>query len=167
MSCRNAKLSLMTQVKTGIGILFLVLTFGCSIPIEDGLESLQGSWSVTEIVEIEEIILGGGTAEKSQLVIENPDGLFEFDGQEVDYHYTLSQSEVSGIASYSLTSFKENSGFTRVTRFELQIGERTYLTVFDDDTKKSYKDATVMTLTEKTQLEDIETTVILTLNKQE
>lgn len=147
-------------------IFSLLLVSSCNDPIEDGLESLQGVWTVTQVVEITSIVNDLGTEETGQVTNDEPEGQFEFIDQTLDYSYTLSDSEVFGSDDFELISFKENSGFTKVRRFELEVGEKVYQTVFDDDTKKSYKDATSMTLIETVNEESTQMKVVLQLEKE-
>jgi len=143
----------------------LMLFVACHDQVDHGLDSLEGLWTLSKIIEIENEVLEFGTASLSQIDNENPGGSFEFSDASVEYNYVLSTGELMSVDDYSLSHARENSGFTKVDVFTLVIGNRVFNLEFGDQTKKSYKDATEIRLTETTVEDDREFVTILEMSK--
>ncbi len=144
----------------------LLLFVGCSNPIDDGLDSLEGYWTIGKIVEIENEILSQGTFNISQVENDMPIGFFNFLERELSYEYSLSTGTYMGSESYVLNHERVNSGFTKIDQFTLIIGTRSFDITFGDETKNSFQNATQITLTETTSNNTLEMVVIFELLKE-
>lgn len=147
------------------GLFTCIVLTSCTDKIEHGIESLEGRWTVSRIIEIENELISGGSASNGQIEQDNPEGMFEFSSDSVEYYYVLEGSEVSSVDEYTLTVVRVNSGFNKVDVFTLEVGKHTFSAEFGDQTKKSYKDATEIRLTETTSEMDKEFVTILELEK--
>ncbi len=139
-------------MKKGQFILFcicLLFLSACNKDESQALKSIEGNWRVTEITtSIGEFTETSFNA--LETISETGDlGLFEFKDEIVEYRIIRLDSLYQSASSWSLKVEKVNSGFTRVNRFTLDLGELgNYDVQFEDGTRNSEKKAEEMQWTE-------------------
>lgn len=142
-----------------------MMIISCSDVVDDGLESLSGDWSIEEVYIAKSEIVTNGISTIEEESFAMPDGFFQFSDRELTYEYTLDGLDYSGMDTYTLTSEKVNSGFTRVIEFSLLTSSQEFTLQFGDRTSDSHEDATSVTLIETVDQDDIRTETIITLVK--
>lgn len=109
-------------------------------------KSIEGIWNVTELrVSEGERSEFGLSINSEQVLTENLE-VFHFSDENVTWTYEPGDTIIINEENWTLSSRKENAGFTRVRVFTLDIADYDFKCVFDDDTKNAEKKAEKMSL---------------------
>lgn len=148
-------------------MLLVLLVSSCTDPIDQGLDSLEGEWDIDQITIDRSEVRDLGAQTLDELTYVQPDGIFAFTLSEIDYDYTLDGMDTQINESYTLTSEKVNSGFTKVREFTLELETQLFDVDFGDGTRDSFEEAEAMVLTEVIEVDSIRTTTRISLTKRE
>lgn len=146
--------------------LYMVLTlFSCHDAEYEATHSLKGDWTVNEVV----ITFGSSPfSQDSVWRFEGDIGNFWFEKEVLSYDYLDNQLKQRGEGAYVLSTFEENTGFTRIRKWRLELSDHEYEIEFNDGTKRSYKNANQITMINH-QIhiaQNIHSTIILKLAKK-
>ena len=139
-----------------IGLLFILCS--CGSKIDSAKESLEGTWQVKEIFK-NYPSTGDFMEDKSGV------GTFIFTGTQCDYSYTFDSVEKMNSFEYEFQITKENSGFTRVDKFEI-LGDESYRIRFGDQTSDAHEEATEMSLERTVDNDSIPYDLLILLEKK-
>lgn len=122
-----------------ISLSIATFLISCSDDEADANASLKGDWDVKKAIWV----TNDGNIETQDA------GYMNFSSETVEYNFTVTDSTYSGTADWELTKEMVNSGFHKVPKYTLTIGEVfTYDVLFGDGTDDSAEDATEITLTQ-------------------
>jgi hypothetical protein len=130
-------------------IVFSISFTSCRKDQVQAERSIEGSWEVVSITSIYAEFSANGYNPDSTFSDTGNLGTFDFADETVNYSFTRHGNLYSGSGNWDISAERVNSGFTKVTRFTLDIGnDFLFEAVFEDATKNSEKNATEVSLTE-------------------
>jgi hypothetical protein len=145
-----------------IFLLFIVIVlFSCNKNLEQGEDSLTGTWNVVSAETITVNFENRLPPEVGNL------GTFTFKDNIVDYFFVHNQDTILGSSPWKLKLDKVRQGFFRGNRFTLQLESYLdFVVEFEDGTTNSEKDAREIELIQDVEPNPTIDYLILKLNKQ-
>ncbi|MEO9512982.1 MAG: hypothetical protein ABJN84_07430 [Flavobacteriaceae bacterium] len=125
------------------------LFLSCSKDLEQGEESLTGTWNITYIKSIYGEFFTNGVDPTEVLEEDGDLGTFLFGEETVDFNFVRNDTLYAGSAVWKLDLEKVRSGFFRSNAFSLFIEDNfVFDAQFGDATRNAEKKATVLSLSE-------------------
>ncbi|KQC30532.1 hypothetical protein [Flagellimonas eckloniae] len=129
--------------------LFPLLFLSCSKDLEQGRESLIGTWKVTYIKSSYGEFFTNGAGSTEVLEEDGDLGTFIFNETTVDFDFVRNDTLYAGSALWNLDLEKIRSGFFRENSFTLSIEENFIFDAqFGNATRNAEKNATTLSLFE-------------------
>ncbi len=149
-------------------LIAITLVLGrCTKPEIHASNSLVGTWKVDSLVilYINKTSTGSSTTDSIWRTQGNI-GQFDFTEEMVKYDYKKRNVQQNSNVNYTLRTFKENAGFTKVRKWEIILPNKTYHVEFGDQTSDAHKNARKITLTHESDVIGKQEVEILYLGKR-
>ncbi len=149
--------------------LVIILGFSSCLKnnVEEASKSLIGIWNIdSHITHFRTIHDTGGTSsDSSSVYTENP-GVMEAKAAFIDIQLMISGNEERIQSTYRLINEKENSGFTKVDRYYLQLDQSVIEVEYGDGTSDSHESAENIVMYLRDTIDNSYTERVLMLSKQ-
>ncbi len=157
----------MNKLITSLLLIISLLLTACQDDLEEGIDSLEGSWQVTTVESFYKIPQTDGSLEWSNVSEDGNLGRFEFAEDTVSFQFNRNDTLYQGAERWHLSKTRVNEGFFKVNLFTLQIGDTfTFECEFEDQTKNSEKNARYITLRTKPEETNEVVSFEMSLNKE-
>lgn len=142
-------------------LVFLIVSACKEDDTSQGVNSLQGTWQVSEAISIY------GNSE-DRVDEDGNLGQFNFDGDTLRFEYTRNDTLYQGEEAWQLQRTRENQGFFKVNVFILIVENyETFVCEFGDQARDSENNATNITLRRQPEEDEQGVWFALSLSKQQ
>ncbi len=128
-------------------LLLVTLTWSaCDKDEEQGIESIQGEWTITSIKSFYGEFTGNGHNGLDVVEESGELGTFSFGNSTAEFNFIRNDTTYTGNGDWVMTLEKVNAGFSKENLFTLSIDNHfTFEVEFEDGTSNAEKNATSAT----------------------